>query len=218
MLGPALLIFQPRARIICIVFQIFRVGFGETHGFGPEGGDGFRVVVEVDGEAVGFVVVLHVAENVVIDIAEEMYFGFHSPVVSHVFQGGVVVEFAAVPATHLVVGDHVAVLCAFLREHFAAFTHQVVIYPVGDGPVFLRDEFVVAGGVGLGAGFDLEFLCKGDVVEEGPGVVEFMVPGAFEVAHGLHHAVNFFVAYEGEDGRINARGVGVVGGVIVGSP
>ena len=64
-----------------------------------------RGVVEVDGEAVGFVVVGHVAEDVVVDVAEEMDFGFDAPVVSCVFEGGVVVEEAAVPAAHLVVGD-----------------------------------------------------------------------------------------------------------------
>lgn len=217
-LGPALLVLQPRSRGVGVGFQVLGMGFGETHCFGPEGGHGFGVVVEVDGEAVGFVVVLHVAEDVIVDVAEEMHFGFHPPVISYIFQCRVVVKHAAIPTTHLVVGDHVAVLGASVGENLAAFAHQVVVYPVWDGPVFLGDDFVVAGGAGFGAGFGLEFFTEGFVVEEGPGVVEFVVPGSFEVAHGRNHAVYFFVADEGEDAGVYSGGVGVVDGVIVGSP
>ena len=218
MFRSALLILQPRSRILGVVFQVFGVGFGETHCFGPQRGDGFGIVVEVDGEAVGFVVVLHVAENIVVNVAEEMHFGFDPPVVAYVFEGRVTVEETAVPATHLVVGDHGAVLGAFFGEHAAAFAHEVGVYPVGDYPVFFWDEMVVARGLGFGAGFGFEVFGEGFVVEEGPGVVEFVVPGSFEVAHGLDHAVDFFIADEGKDGGIDSRGVGVVGGVVVGSP
>lgn len=80
------------------------------------------------------------------------------------------------------------------------------------------DKVVVAGSLGFGAGFGFEVFGEGFVVEEGPGVVEFVVPGSFEIAHGLNHAVDFFIANEGEDGGVDSRGVGVVGGVVVGSP
>ena len=71
---------------------------------GPQGGNALRRIVEVDGEAVGLVVVLHPAENVVVDFTEEVDFGLDSPVVADVFESGVFVEHAAVPAAHLVVG------------------------------------------------------------------------------------------------------------------
>lgn len=218
MVGPALLVFQPSASVHRVVLEVFGMCFGEAQGFGPEGGDGFGVVVEVDGEAVGFVVVLHVAENIVIDVAEEVDFGLHSPVVADVFQGRMVVEHAAVPATHLVVGEHGAVLDFLLLEHLTAFFDEVVVYPGGDGPVFFGDKLVAAlcFCFGLGAGF--EFFCEGDVVEEGPGVVEFVVPGSFEVSHGSHHAFYLFVAHKREDSSVYARGIGVVGGIFVGSP
>lgn len=217
-LGPALLVLQPGAGAVGWRFQVLRVGLGEAHRLGPEGRHGFGVVVEVDGEAVGFVAVVHVAEDVVVDVAEEMHLGFDAPVIADVFQCRVVVEDAAVPAAHLVVGDQVAVLGAFVGEDLAAFAHEVLVDPGGDGPVFWRDDFVVAGGAGFGAGFGLEFFVEGFVVEEGPGIVEFVVPGSFEVAHGCHHPVDFFVADEGEDGGVYAGRVGVVDGVIVGSP
>lgn len=67
--------------------------------------------------------VLHVAEDIIIDVAEEMHFGLYPPVVAYIFEGRVAVEETAVPATHLVVGDHGAVLSAFFGEHAAAFAH-----------------------------------------------------------------------------------------------
>ena len=70
----------------------------------PQGGNALWRVVEVDGEAVGLVVVLHPAENVIVDFTEEVDFGLDTPVVADVFESGVSVEHAAVPAAHLVVG------------------------------------------------------------------------------------------------------------------
>lgn len=70
---------------------------------GPQGRQGMRVVVQGDGEAVRLVVVLHIAENVVVDIAEEVYLGFDAPVVADILKSGMLVEHATVPATHLMV-------------------------------------------------------------------------------------------------------------------
>jgi len=95
----------------------------EFDGFGPERGDGLRAVVQVDGEAVGFVVVAHVAEDVVVDVAEEVDVGFYAPVVLDVEHFGVFVEEAAVPATHLVVGLEVSVLDVLLLEDIGALFH-----------------------------------------------------------------------------------------------
>ena len=80
--------------------------------------------------------VMHPAEDVVVDVAEEMDFGFDAPVVTDVFEGGVFVEHAAVPAAHLVVGYHGPVLDFLLLEHFGRFVEEVAVYPVGDCPVF----------------------------------------------------------------------------------
>ena len=61
--------------------QVLIVARHELHRLGPEGSDTLRGVVERDGEAVRFVVVAHVAEDVVVDVAEEVYVGLHAPVV-----------------------------------------------------------------------------------------------------------------------------------------
>ena len=54
-----------------VFMKVFWMSGDEFHGFRPEGRDGFRAVVDVDDEAVGLVVVFHVAEYIVVDVAEE---------------------------------------------------------------------------------------------------------------------------------------------------
>lgn len=46
---------------------------------------------------------------------------------------------------------------------------------------------------------------KGNVVEECPGVVEFVVPCVFELFHSRDEFVKFLVPDEGEECRIDAR-------------
>lgn len=214
--GAALLILEPGAGGDGLVPDVLWVGLDEFERLGPEGGDGLGRVVQVDGEAVRLVVIVHVAEDVVVDVAKEVHVGLDAPVVARVFEGRVVVEEAAVPAAHLVVGDHVAVLDVLLGQYLGAFPEEVVVDPGGHGPVLLGDELVVAWGVGFGAGAFFELGGEGLVVEEGPGVVELAVPGPFEVAHGLHHAVDFRVADQGENGCVDAGGIRVIRGVVVG--
>lgn len=103
----------------------------------PQGRYAIRCIIEVDGETVGFVVILHPAENIVVNIAEEVDFRFHAPVISDIFKGGMLVEHATVPAAHLVVGYHWAILDLLLLEHLGGFVEEVAIDPLRDSPVFV---------------------------------------------------------------------------------
>ncbi len=139
MLRPPLTIRQPIPRIL--LMQILRMRRHEFFGFGPQGRDGLGRVIQVYGEAVGFVVVLHIAKDIVVDVAEEVDIGLDAPVVAGVEQGGVFVEHAAVPTAHLVVGIHFAVLDVLFFENFGRFFKEVVVDPGGDGPVLFGDDF-----------------------------------------------------------------------------
>jgi hypothetical protein len=50
---------------------------------------------------------------------------------------------------------------------------------------------------GGGARLLLELVGEGHVVDEGPGVVELVVPDALEVGHALEHSVELVVTDEG---------------------
>ncbi len=105
-----------------------------------------------------------------------------------------------------------------LGKHLGAFLEEVHVDPRGYVPVFFGDGFIAAFCFCFGTGARLEFFCEGDVVEEGPGVVELVVPGSLKISHRLHHAVDFFIADQGEDGCVDTRGVGIISGIVVGSP
>lgn len=75
-------------------------------------------------------------------------------------------------------------------------------------------------GLGDGLCLLLEFLAEGLVVEENVRIVEFVVPCALEIAHGVDQLVQFLVAHKRDEGGIGAGGLFAIGGVIVvfGSP
>lgn len=101
MLRSQLVVHKPFHHVV--VSDVFGVFGKEALGLGPQARQTFRCVKEVDCESVGLVVVLHVVEDVVVDVAVEFDLGFNSPVVSRVGQGGMLVEHAAVPSAHFVV-------------------------------------------------------------------------------------------------------------------
>lgn len=83
--------------------EVFRMLRDEFGCFGPQRRNRFWGVVKVDREAIGLIMIMHESEYIVIDIAEEVNFGFNSPVVLGVGQSWVFVKETAVPAAHLVV-------------------------------------------------------------------------------------------------------------------
>lgn len=102
-----------------VLIQIARVRGKELLGFGPEGLDGLGRIIQVDSKSVGLVVILHITEHIVIDTAEELNFRLNAPIVAIVFEGGVLVEHAAIPTAHLVVGDLIGILDVFLQENLS---------------------------------------------------------------------------------------------------
>ena len=136
-LWPPLAVFQPLpcAVRMHVVFMIRN----ELLSLGPERCDALGAVVEIDVEAVGLVVVLHPAEDVVVDIAEEIHVWLDAPVVLHVLEGGVLGKETRVPAAHLVVGDFVHVLHFLFSQEGHGFSEQIHVDPGGDFPVLLGD-------------------------------------------------------------------------------
>ena len=91
------------------------------------------------------------------------------------------------------IGHHVPILDILLFEHCRGLLEQSLVDPGRDGPMFFGDQLVVTLGFCLGGGAAFEFCGERHIVEECPRVVEFGVPGPFEVPHRLDHTVDFFV-------------------------
>ena len=134
---PMKFIGQPAHGVVGM--DVFRVGGQEFDRFGPESRDALGTVVDVDVEAVRLVVILHPTKDVVVDVAEEMNLGLHSPVVSHIGQCGMSEEKAAVPPTHLMIGTLRGVLYVLLLQDLNGLVIQLSIDPVRHRPVLRRD-------------------------------------------------------------------------------
>lgn len=82
------------------------------------------------------------------------------------------------------------------------------------------DHTIVAFGLGDCLSPLLEFFCKGLVVEEDVGIIEFVVPRALEIAHGVDQIVKFLIADERDNRGIGTGRLFAVGRIIVvfGSP
>lgn len=165
----------------------------ELDRLGPESRDRLRRVVDVDREAVGLVVIAHVAEDIVVNVAVEIDMRLHAPVVLHILQRRVFVEHAAVPSAHLVVRLHACVLDVLLFQDLRALLHQVQIYPRWNLPVLFRDDLISALGFGVCLRCRLEFLCEGLVVEECPWVVELVVPRTLQLLHATHNLLQLAI-------------------------
>ena len=90
--------------------------------------------------------------------------------------------------------------------------------PAGGDRSGLRTVLTLCLGGGLG--LLLELGGELDIIEEDVRVVEFAVPGALQIVHGLQELVQFFVADKGDKGGVGAGRVLAVGRVVmlVGSP
>lgn len=183
MFRPVCRICDPRFRIIRVHVPLIALFREPALRLGPQTRDRSRGVIEIYRKAVGLIMGFHEAEDIVVDIAEEVDIWLDAPVVFQIFEGRVVWEEARVPAAHLVVGDFVCVLDFFFAQDFCGFGVEVLVYPRGDFPVFAGNELEVDFGFCFCADGALEVGGEEFVVEEGPGVVEFVVEGAFEVAH-----------------------------------
>lgn len=77
-----------RVQILCRVVAVRE----ELLRFGPQSRDTERRIVYVDCETVCFVVILHISEDVVVHVAEELDLWLNSPIIIHIFQRRVLWE------------------------------------------------------------------------------------------------------------------------------
>lgn len=152
----------------------------------PETRDRFWAVVQVDGESISLVIIAHEAEDIIVDIAEEVNVWLHTPVVLHVEQCRVLVEQPTVPATHLVVALQARILHVLFLQQLCALLHHVPVDPARNFPVLLWDNLVFNLGLGVLPGLRLKLFGERHVIYEGPRVVELMVPCSLKVFHGLY--------------------------------
>jgi len=132
-------ICDPIFRIVRM--QCVRMFCQEFFGLWPEGRDSLWGVVQVDCETIGFITILHVPENVVVNVAEKMNVWLYSPIVLRVCQSFVFVEKTTVPTAHLMVGYHARILHFLFFQDFGGFLEEVIVNPRWHIPMLFRNQF-----------------------------------------------------------------------------
>lgn len=60
----------------------------------------------------------------------------------------------------------------------------------------------------------LELFSERDIIEEDPWIVEFAVPGAFQIANRGNQLVHFFISYQRNERGVRTCRVGAIGGIV----
>lgn len=182
----------------------------------PEGGDGVAILVQTKDKAVFLLLLCHQAERVVVDVAEQLDGGLHTPVVLIVEHELLAKEETRLEATHVTITLGVAVDDLASLHVLSDLLCLILVDPLGVGPVLLRNQAVV-GGAGNERGGDLlEGLVEWLVVQEDPVVVEAAVEAILNLADRASDFPNIAIASEGNKGGIHTRAGS--NGVQVGQP
>ena len=180
----------------------------------PESGDGLEILVKAEHEAVLLLVLVHVAEGVVMDVAVELDARLDAPVVVVVHHKGLAEEEARLETAHVAVADAVTVDDLAL-SHVLANLLGLLLVDVGrERPVLGRDLAIECLAGNKGGGDLLEGVIEGLIVEEDPVVVVAAVEAVLDRADRLCNFPNIGVASQGDKGGIHARTAADTGQVV----
>lgn len=157
-----------------------------------------------DRETVDFLVAFHVQEGVVGDVAEVLDLGFDAPVPVVFLEQLVLVEEAAVEATHVVVALHASVHDSLVALLADTLLGDVLVGPVRVAPVFRADLAEFDGGGGVVEDGLAEGGVEVAVVEEDIGVVEPAVEVTLDGLERFDHAVQLLIPGQDHEGGVGS--------------
>lgn len=95
------------------------------------------------------------------------------------------------------VRQHMRILDILLFQSVRGLLEEIGIDPTWHRPVLFWDQLVIALRFCRGARDTLELLRERDLVEEGPRIVELVVPRPFQITHRLYDACKLLVTDKG---------------------
>lgn len=126
-----------------VLDNVLGVVLHELLGTIPQRGDGLNIFVQAQHKAVLLAVLLHEAEGIVVDIAEQLDAGLNTPVVVVVHHQWLAEEEARLKPTHVAVADAVSVDNLPLGHVLANLLGLLLIDVRGERPVLRRDLAIV---------------------------------------------------------------------------
>lgn len=151
-------------------------------------------LLDGDGEAIGFVVALHVHKGIVGHVAEVLDFGLHSPVPVVFLQQLVLVEEARVEATHVMVGLHASIHDGSITLLPDALFCDIHIGPIGIAPMLRTNLAKLDGSRGVVHHRLFERAVEFSIVEKDIGVVKPAVEMSFYALQTLNDSVQLLVS------------------------
>jgi hypothetical protein len=168
----------------------------------PESRDGLDVLVERQREPVLLVVVLHVFEDIVVDVAVKLNGGFHSPVVFVVQHELLLEKETRLKAAHVTVGNGISVNDTLCVHVLANLFCLLLIDVIGEAPVLLGDEPILRLSAHKRRSNLLEIIVERFVVQENPVVMELAVETVLYVTNRLCDLPDVLVASKGDESGI----------------
>ena len=150
----------------------------------PEGFDGLTIFVETEDETVLFLVVDHVLERIVMNIAEQLNAWFDSPVPFVVHHERLSEEEARFESAHVSVTDGITVDDFLLCHVFSDLSCFFLINPRWKRPVIFLDLAVMCLSGCQRCCDSNEFITEWFVVEKHPIVVIILVESVFDLTNG----------------------------------
>lgn len=151
----------------------------------PESGDGLDVLVQAKNEAVLLVVLVHEAEGVVVDVAEQLDAGLHTPVVVVVEHELLSEEETGLKSAHVAVADAVAIDDLFGSHVLAHLLGLLLVDVRRERPMLLGNQAVVRLARNQRGSNLFKRLIKRLVIEEYPVVVVSPVEAVLDLTDGL---------------------------------
>ena len=170
----------------------------------PKGGDGLEILVKAEHEAVLLVVLVHVTERIVVNVAVELDAGLNTPVVVVVHHERLTEEEAGLETTHVAVADAVTIDDLALLHVLANLLSLLLVDVRRERPVLGRDLSIERVSGDKGGGDLLEGVIERLIVEENPIVVVAAVEAVLDRADGLGNFPNIGVTSQGDKGRVHA--------------
>ena len=183
--------------------NVLGVVLHELLGASPESGNGVDVLVERKNETVLLVVLVHDAERIVVNVAEELDGRLNTPVVFVVHHELLSEEETGLESAHVTVADRVTVDDLALMHILTDLAGLLLVNPLGEGPVLLGNQTIVSLTRAERSGNFLELLIERLVVKENPVIVVSAVETILNLANGLGNFPNILVTGESDKSSVH---------------
>jgi hypothetical protein len=179
--------------------NVLRVVLHELLGTGPKGRNGVDVFVKRENKTVLLLVLVHDAEGIVVDIAEELDRGLNTPVVLVVHHEFLSEEETRLESAHMTVADGVTVDDLALMHVLTNLTGLLLVNPFRERPVLLGNQTIMSLARAKRSGDLLELLIERLVVEEDPIIVVAAVETILDLSDGLGNLPDVLVSSESDE-------------------